>query len=141
MAAAGGYDASVVSARLVALTAAAALVLAGCAGPPHESAVSSAARAFVAELEAGDGAGACALLTDDARSSVPGATDEPCAKAIANVKEQGSGIGSVEVWGDAAQVHVGDDVLFLRLTSGSWKVSAAGCTPQPEGPYDCEVGG
>jgi hypothetical protein len=45
------------------------------------------------------------------------------------------------VWGDAAQVHIGGDVLFLRLTSGRWKVSGAGCTAQPEGPYDCQVGG
>jgi len=79
-----------------------ALALAGCTGTPHENAVTAAARSFVAKLAAGDGAAACALLTDDARSAVPGATDESCAKAIANVKEQGTGVAGVQVWGDAA---------------------------------------
>jgi hypothetical protein len=125
----------------VPASAALALAVAGCSGTPHERGVAAAARSFVAKVKAGDGAAACALLTEDARSSVPGATGQPCAEAISHVKEQGGAVRGVQVWGDAAQVRVGDDVLFLRLTSGEWRVSAAGCTPQPEGPYDCEVGG
>jgi len=138
-----GYHPGVVSARLAAIpvTVTLALAVAGCAGTPHENAVTAAARSFVAKVSSGDGAAACALLTDDARSSAPGATDQSCAQAISNVKEQGGAVGGVQVWGDAAQVHIGEDVLFLRLTSGKWKVSAAGCKPQPEGPYDCQVGG
>jgi hypothetical protein len=116
-------------------------VLSGCSGTPHRSAVTAAARAFVQHVRAGEGDAACALLTDDARSSVPGATDQTCAKAITNVKEQGSGVGRVAVWGDAAQVRIGTDVVFLRRMAGHWLVSAAGCKPQPDGPYDCEVGG
>jgi hypothetical protein len=133
----------VVSARRLGIVTVVTLAVgsAGCAGPPHRSEVTDAARAFVSSLRAGDGAAACALLTEDARSAVPGATDQSCAKAIANVKEQGSAVEGVQVWGDAAQVRIGDDVVFLRLVSGHWRVSAAGCTPRSEGPYDCEVGG
>ena len=40
-----------------------------------------------------------------------------------------------------AQVRIGGDVIFLRRTAGSWKVSAAGCKPQSAGPYECTVGG
>ena len=118
-----------------------AAALVGCSATPHESDVTGAARSFVAKLQAGDGAAACALLTDTARNSVPGATGQSCAEAITNVKEQGGAVEGVQVWGDAAQVRIGADVLFLRLSSGEWKVSAAGCKPQPKGPYECEVGG
>ena len=34
----------------------------------------------------------------------------------------------------------GDTVFLLRFPDG-WRVSAAGCTPQGEAPYDCEVQG
>ena len=115
--------------------------LSGCTVNSHRDAVSGVARTFVARVEAGDGSGACALLTDEARSSVPGATDASCPEAITGVKEHGKRISGVQVWGDAAQVHIGDDVLFLRRMSGRWQVSAAGCTPRPAQPYDCEVAG
>src|SRR5207248_1263390 len=103
--AAAGYHPGVVSARLSAIpaTVAVAVALAGCSATPHANAVTAAARSFVAEVKAGDGAAACALLTDDARSSAPGATDQSCAQAVANVKEQGEAVGGVQVWGDAAQ--------------------------------------
>jgi outer membrane murein-binding lipoprotein Lpp len=126
---------------LAAAAAAAVVVLPGCSSTPHRDAVVSAARSFVASVTAGDGARACAMLTDDARSSASGATDASCADAVTGVKEHGTGVSGVQVWGDAAQVRIGGDVLFLRLVSGGWRVNAAGCTPQPQGPYDCKVGG
>lgn len=117
------------------------LVLSGCAGTPHRDAVTGAAIAFVTSLERGDGDAACTLLTPDAQKSVSGATDTPCADAITSIKEQGRAVGRVQVWGDAAQVKLAGDVLFLRRLSGEWRVSAAGCTPQKGRPYDCKVGG
>lgn len=124
------------------LTACAAVVLAaaGCTSSPHRELVSSVARTFVTDLERGDGSGACQLLTADAQHSASGATDLPCAKAITSITEHGSAVHGVQVWGDAAQVRLGDDVVFLRRVSGAWRVSAAGCTSRPEGPYDCTVG-
>jgi hypothetical protein len=124
-----------------AAVVASAFVGTGCTGTPHRDVVSTAALSFVGRLEAGDGAAACRLLTDDARNSASGATDMPCEKAIASVKENGRRISRVQVWGDAAQVYVAGDVVFLRRISGDWLVSAAGCMPQPPGPYDCKVGG
>jgi uncharacterized protein YjbJ (UPF0337 family) len=118
-----------------------AVALAGCTATPERASVTSAARAFVGEVRSGQGDSACGLLTDDARSSVPGATDQSCADAITGVKEQAGDITAVQVWGDAAQVRIAGDVLFLRKVAGKWRVRAAGCTPQPQGPYDCKVGG
>jgi hypothetical protein len=114
--------------------------LCACSGSPHRDVVASAASSFVSALEHKDGAAACRLLTSDTRQSAAGATDTPCAKAVLSVDEQGTAVSSTQVWGDAAQVRIGSDVVFLRQISGRWRVSAAGCTPQPAGPYDCDLG-
>ena len=47
----------------------------------------------------------------------------------------------IQVWGDAAQVRIGADVIFLRRQQAGWQVRAAGCTPQPGTAYDCDVDG
>lgn len=117
-----------------------ATVAACSAGPDRES-VSAAAVAFVAAVEHGDGKAACSLLTSDAQQAVTGATDVPCAKAVLSVKERGRAVSGTEVWGDAAQVRVGGDVLFLRRIEHRWRVSGAGCVRPPKGPYDCTIGG
>jgi hypothetical protein len=116
------------------------LVTTGCASSPDHRPVSAAAVDFVSAVADGNGAAACRVLTSDAQQSVSGATDVPCSKAVVSVDEKGTSVSSVQVWGDAAQVHVGQDVVFLRRVSGRWLVSAAGCVRQPAGPYDCDVG-
>jgi hypothetical protein len=116
------------------------LVATGCASSPDRRDVKSAATSFVRAIEAADGPVACKLLTSDARRSATGATDARCADAILSITEQGNTVHAVEVWGDAAQVRIADDVIFLRRISGAWMVSAAGCKPQPQGPYECTVG-
>jgi hypothetical protein len=118
-----------------------ALGLVGCSVGTDRSAVSSAAVRFVRSVEGHDGASACGLLTSAARSSVSGATNVPCAKAILSIDERGTSVTASQVWGDAAQVHLAGDVIFLRRVQGGWHVSAAGCTPRPSGPYDCDVSG
>jgi hypothetical protein len=118
-----------------------AVGLVGCTAGPDRSAVSSAAVRFVRAVEGHDGASACGLLTPAARSSVSGATNAPCTKAILSIDEKGTSVAATQVWGDAAQVHVAGDVVFLRRVTGGWHVSAAGCTRRPSGPYDCDVSG
>jgi hypothetical protein len=122
-------------------TALLAAVLAGCSSATPDNAVTSAAVRFVEHLQRHDGGAACAMLTSTTRKSVSGATKLSCSKAIDSVDEHGTAIGGVQIWDDAAQVHVGQDVVFLRRISGTWLVSAASCKPQPTGPYDCKVGG
>lgn len=114
---------------------------AGCSAGPHRDVVSGAAVSFVTALERGNGAAACGLLTPSARQSAPGATDTTCAQAVTTIDEHGATVTAVQVWGDAAQVRVGGDVVFLRRISGAWLVSAAGCEPRPKRPYDCAVRG
>jgi hypothetical protein len=119
----------------------AALLLSGCAATPRRADVSAAAESFVAALERGDGVAACKLLSPRAAESAPGATDASCADAVKSVEENGRTADSVQVWGAAAQVRIGNDVLFLQRLSGHWLVSAAGCQRQPVGPYSCKVSG
>lgn len=128
------------STLLVAVLAAATGVSA-CDASPDRSGAVSVAQSFVTALERHDGGAACALLTGNAKSAATGATDESCPTAVSNVREDGTTVGGAQAWGDAAQVHIGNDVLFLRRVTGRWLVSAAGCTRQPAGPYDCEIGG
>jgi len=126
-----------------AVTAAAGIMLstAACSTGSHDAAVVKVTQAFTSAVQHRDGTAACALLTDDARQAVSGATDIPCAKAVTSAAYPGTSVRTVEVWSDTAQVRIGADVIFLRRTGNTWKVSAAGCKPQPAGPYQCTVGG
>jgi hypothetical protein len=46
-----------------------------------------------------------------------------------------------KAYGSNAQVQMDQDTVFLTRSGDTWKVIAAGCTPQGERPYDCEVEG
>lgn len=115
--------------------------LAGCAGSPQRADVQRVAVDFVTAIEHRDGADACALLTSEARSSVSGATDVACETAVLNLDESGAGVRHVQVWGDAAQVKVGSDTVFLQDLPRGWQVRAAGCRFQPGAAYTCDVKG
>jgi hypothetical protein len=119
----------------------ATIVLAGCSTSAGNHGASDVAARFVAAVLARDGAAACGLLSEQARESVSGATDVSCAEAVLNVDEHGSRVHRVEVWGDAAQVRIGTDVVFLVRLRMGWRVAAAGCRPQPAAPYKCDVDG
>jgi hypothetical protein len=46
-----------------------------------------------------------------------------------------------KVYGRDAFVEFEHDTVFLAASEGGWHVTAAGCTPNGEAPYTCEVGG
>ena len=119
----------------------ATLGLTACGTRARENGAAAVAERFVAAVSGRDGATACGLLTQQARESVSGATDVTCADGVLNGHEQGSTVGQVEVWGDAAEVRIGADVIFLLHLDSGWFVSAAGCTPRPSAPYQCDVDG
>jgi hypothetical protein len=115
--------------------------LTGCAGSPQRSDVQGVAVHFVTAIEDRNGAEACALLTPDAEESVSGATHVACDTAVLNVDESGAVVRHVQVWGDAAQVKVGSDTVFLQDLPDGWQVRAAGCRFQPGAAYHCDVEG
>ena len=101
-----------------------------------------AVETFEAALKSGDAATACAVLAPPTRKELEQSESERCAKALPDQKVPATtAAGDVEVYGDEAIARVSGDVLFLTNVGGTWMVSAAGCKPQPDEPYDCEVKG
>jgi hypothetical protein len=115
--------------------------LAGCASSSQRSEPQAVAVRFATAVEGSNGRDACAVLTSEAAESVSGATDVPCAVAVLKVEEHGSRVRSVQIWGDAAQVKLGSDTVFLRRLPGGWQVRAAGCQSRPGAAYHCDVEG
>jgi hypothetical protein len=115
--------------------------LTGCTDSTQRSEVQRVAVDFVTAIEDRNGADACELLTSEAEESVSGATDVACAVAVLNVEENGAEVRHVQIWGDAAQVKLGSDTVFLRELPDGWQVRAAGCQSQPGAAYKCDVEG
>jgi hypothetical protein len=85
----------------------------------------------------------CALLAPATVAALEHDESQPCAAALGRLADSlpnpGDSVQSVAVWGDNAQVRLAGDTLFLTLTEQGWKVTAAGCTAQDEGPYQCRL--
>lgn len=127
--------------RAIAVVSLGAVTLAGCAGPGADQA--GAAASTFAEQASASPEKACALLSEQAREELEKSSGAPCAEALADLGlPPGSDRVTVDVYEQHARVVLADDVLFLARFADGWKVTAAGCEPQPDDkPYDCEIGG
>ncbi|MEU5216655.1 hypothetical protein AB0G79_10710 [Streptomyces sp. NPDC020807] len=118
------------------------LGLTGCAGVGERTgAARRAAVAFEQAVSASDARRACAALAPGTREELEG--DGPCPVVLAGLDlpaDAGAPLRA-EVFGDQARVEFEDDLVFLASFPDGWKVTAAGCTPRPERPADCEVEG
>ncbi len=81
----------------------------------------------------------CALLADEARSSLEAASTSPCQQALAALALPGGAVRTVQVWADGAQARLDSGVLFLARYQEGWRMTGAGCEPRPGEPYDCPV--
>lgn len=119
------------------------VVLLGAAacGTDREAAASAVAAAFSDAVAAGDAAAACATLAPETVAAMGASQGESCEASLTAQALPSGAVGEVQVWGDRAQVRTDADVLFLVELEEGWKVVAAGCTPQGDLPYLCEVGG
>ena len=113
---------------------------AGCT-PAGEQAARQTAEQFQAAVRSQDAATACRLLSDEARSSLESASTRPCPEALAALELPTGRVGADEVWGRNAQIVLDSGVLFLADFRAGWRVTAAGCAPRPDQPYDCQVEG
>ncbi|WP_454050063.1 hypothetical protein [Cellulomonas sp. Marseille-Q8402] len=115
--------------------------------PPSPGAAEDTALAFYAAVGAGDGAAACAVLAPSVAQTVSEEEESTCADALtsgdigADLSERAAGVRADEarVAGRQAQVHLDADTVFLARSGDGWVVTAAGCDPRPQRPYDCEV--
>jgi hypothetical protein len=114
--------------------------LAGCAASHGESAdVAAVARSLFEAVDRHDGRAACAVLAPAAAESLE-TGNSACKDEVTTVGLTGGPISRVQVWGDRAQVRAGSDTVFLAQFGGrGWKITAAGCEPRQDRPYDCEI--
>jgi len=116
------------------------LLASGCT-PAGTSAAQSAAEAFQDALTSSDAATACALLSDEARGNLESTGAGPCAQTLPALELPTGPVRSLQVWGNNSQVRLDSQVLFLAEFRDGWRVTAAGCSPRADMPYDCKVEG
>jgi len=130
-----------------AVVALAAVVTAGCGGPGDDAAQDVVAR-FYAAVAAGDGDAACALLLAGAAADLAEEERAPCPEALLDPAGPGAVLAeradaatvvTVRRAGSQAQVLTASDTVFLARSGNTWVVTAVGCDPRGERPYDCEV--
>jgi hypothetical protein len=68
--------------------------------------------------------------------------DRECADAVVDQGVPHAEVAeSSQAFGRSAQVVMDDDVLFLAIFDGQWRITAAGCQSRGEQPYECQVKG
>ena len=115
--------------------------LTGCSGQgrTEKGTAAEAAREFSAAA-ASDPGRACELLAPKTREELE--ADGPCAESLsAKQLPQAQAVRAVEVYAKDAIVHLDQDTVFLGRFDSGWFVTAAGCAPDGERPYDCDVKG
>jgi hypothetical protein len=133
--------------RLATVAVLALPALAGCSAlAPDAPAAEGVAVAFAAAIDSGNAAEACAILAPGTVAEIESSEDAPCEEAILRLGLPGGGVGrSAEAFGRGAMVELDNDTVFLvGDPSGDvrgWRVTAAGCEPRAERPYDCTVKG
>jgi hypothetical protein len=127
----------------LAVVSAAVVAVAGCGSlPPQSSAAARVAEQFRAAMQRSDGSAACRLLAPDTASAVVQSTGKPCPEGIVTVEVGGTGRPTeVDAYGQNAWVVFPDDTVFLANFPAGWRLTAAGCTPRGDRPYNCLVKG
>ncbi|MEU7135051.1 hypothetical protein [Streptomyces sp. NPDC046261] len=124
----------------------AAALLAGTAAcgtlPERRDDARAAADRFERALKAGRQVALCAALAPGTREEVEASAGRPCEQALDRGELPVAGaVRHVDLYGDQARAVLEHDTLFLARFPTGWKVTAAGCVPRPEEPYQCAVKG
>ncbi|MGS0685807.1 hypothetical protein ACVBEQ_11795 [Nakamurella sp. GG22] len=129
------------AARAVAL-AAAVLSTTSCAAlRPDAETAGRVASDFTTAVTAHDTGAACSLLAPATRSELE-SDGSSCEQALLDKQiPTGGAIEHTAAFGRSAQVVLRGDVVFLSDFNGRWLVTAAGCRPERDAPYDCALTG
>jgi hypothetical protein len=131
---------------MVSLTAlVTCLASAGCGTSGDDRRVGTVTDDFYRALRAHEGSGACDQLSKGAVDSLESASGRSCEQAITGLDLPGTGSAGTTVYLDSARAEVAGagakEAVFLDRTSRGWRISAAGCKPKGDAPYDCELEG
>ncbi|MFE9623630.1 hypothetical protein [Streptomyces sp. NPDC006527] len=97
---------------------------------------------FEQALDAGQHERLCAALAPATREELEQSAKMRCEQAIGEQQLPAAGaVRGVDVYGDQARVVLEHDTLFLAHFPAGWKVTAAGCLPRPQRPYQCDIEG
>jgi hypothetical protein len=88
----------------------------------------------------------CAALAPATREELVQSAKSRCEEAIGKAADErelpaAGAVRGVDVYGGQARVVLERDTVFLARFPAGWKVTAAGCRPRPQRPYDCEIKG
>ena len=134
-----------------AVVALAVTALAACTTTrPSAGEADATAADFYRAIGASDGAAACALLTPSVAETLEQDAGSPCPQAVLDgdvgqeltARADGAtdpGAASGRVDGRQAQVVTSTDTVFLTVSGDGWRITAAGCDPHENRPYDCVV--
>ncbi|VXB76147.1 conserved exported hypothetical protein [Arthrobacter sp. 9AX] len=125
---------------LAAAGIAALMGVCGCA--PEGTGAADAAQTFHQAVSASDWSSACSMLKSDTREKTAQEQESTCEDHLrsAHIQEPGA-VTRTEIYGRGAFVEFENAAVFLANAEGGWKITAAGCTPNGDAPYTCEVGG
>ncbi|MFD0278943.1 hypothetical protein ACFVHB_34240 [Kitasatospora sp. NPDC127111] len=123
--------------------AAAVTLVTGCSSlTSREDAAAAAAQRFEAAVQQQDNSALCRALAPGTRQELEDNVKSSCEQAIGDSDlPPASGISRVDVYGQQARVVLDQDTLFLSAFPEGWKITAAGCRPEPRKPYRCELKG
>jgi len=126
-----------------AVAAAVVLLVSSCARlGPDETIAGDVAAQFHRALSGGDGTTACSLLAPETVRQLEQTTSTPCDQAVLDQDlPDAQTVQESQAFGRGAQVVMDGDVLFLALFDGQWEITAAGCQPDGDRPYDCTLKG
>jgi hypothetical protein len=119
-----------------------ACLCAGCGASDRAPDATAVVERFQTALEARDGGGACAQLSEEAAAMLEQQEASPCEQAILTLDlPTGGAPAGAKVYVTSASVSLAQGgTLFLDEAADGWEVSAAGCRPTAPGlPYDCEL--
>lgn len=130
------------SARLLSVACLLLLTAACSVAGPDAGDAGVTVTAFTTALASGDGAEACALIAPATVESLEQDSGTGCATAVLGLGiATGTADLSARAYGRQAQVRTADDVVFLARSGDTWRITAAGCTPRGDRPYDCSLEG
>lgn len=135
-----------ISSRVVALAGlGVCLAAAGCGTAADDRQVGAVTDRFYEALRAHRGSDACDQLSKAVVDSLESASGSSCEQAVGKLDLPGTGSAGTTVYLDSARAEVrgagGKQAVFLDRTTRGWRISAAGCKPKGDAPYDCELEG
>jgi hypothetical protein len=117
------------------------VVVAGCGGQGSAEDSNAGAAALAFDRALSHSGQACQLLAPGTLSELRDAFG-PCLHSLPQQHlPTGSTVVSVDVYGKDALVRLDRDWVFLARFDQGWRVTAAGCRPVPDRPFNCQIKG